>query len=338
MSAPILVTAVLLAAAGHYRTPAGERPAARRPGAESILPGGRMIAPLGKQYLTGPGPFGLAISPNGKTVVTADGGPNRYSLTVLEQGRARPIVRQIIAYGKDPVEGPAKPDEDDWKSVFMGLAFESDRRIWASEGNSGRVRLMETGEGALQRMIDLNRDGYQDSYTGDCVLDRERGLLYVVDQANFRVVTIDTRRRQILSSTRVGRLPFAIALAPDGRRAFVTNLGLFEYKPIPGADPKHARETGLPFPAFGFHPPKPATASAVKPAGDRWTCRAWVIPTCAKPTRWRFSICPSRANPAWRLSSAPGCRWATVAPAEAAPPAFSPPGATSSSPTVTTTR
>src|SRR5581483_5287186 len=29
-------------------------------------------------------------------------------------------------------------------------------------------------------------------------------------------------------------------------------IGMFEYKPLPGADPKQAVETGLPFPAFGF--------------------------------------------------------------------------------------
>src|ERR1035437_10756619 len=46
--------------AADYAAPAGVRPAARRPGAESILPGGRIVASLGQQYTTGPGPFGLA--------------------------------------------------------------------------------------------------------------------------------------------------------------------------------------------------------------------------------------------------------------------------------------
>ncbi len=65
-----LLIAVSSLPAAEYSTPAGERTAARRPGAESILPGGRLIAPLGKQYTTGPGPFGLAVSPDGKTAVT----------------------------------------------------------------------------------------------------------------------------------------------------------------------------------------------------------------------------------------------------------------------------
>ncbi|MCX6638051.1 MAG: YncE family protein, partial [Acidobacteria bacterium] len=252
----LLLIAVSSLPAAEYSTPAGERTAARRPGAESILPGGRLVAPLGKQYTTGPGPFGLAVSPDGKTAVTANGGPNRYSITVLDQSREKPALRHIIAFGKDKAAGPAKPKEDDWKSVFMGLAFENDRRLWASEGNSGRVRLMDVSNGELRRFIDLDQGGYSDSYTGDLALDRKRGLLYVVDQANFRVAIVDTRKKKIVASVRVGRLPFAIALSPDGRRVYVTNIGLFEYRPVPGADRKRARDTGLPFPAFGFPSPE----------------------------------------------------------------------------------
>ena len=78
-------------AAAQYSAPAGIRPAVRRPGAASILPGGRVIASLGRQYMTGPGPFGLALSPNGRTLVSSNGGPDRYSLTVLEKGRGRHV-------------------------------------------------------------------------------------------------------------------------------------------------------------------------------------------------------------------------------------------------------
>ena len=47
--------------AADYRPPAGVRPVIKRPGGESIIPGGRYIAPLGRQFQTGPGPWGLAI-------------------------------------------------------------------------------------------------------------------------------------------------------------------------------------------------------------------------------------------------------------------------------------
>lgn len=256
----VILPAVLLTLlAADYVPPAGTRYAIRRPGAQSILPGGRIIEPWGRQYTTGPGPFGLAVSPGGKMVVSANGGPSRYSLTILEQDDNFWRTRHLVAPVRKP--GEQVQEEDDWRSVFMGLAFADERTLYASEGNSGRVRVIDPKTGDLKRLYDLNQGGFRDSYTGDLALDRARGLLYVLDQANFRLAVIDTRKQRVLSSVRVGRLPFSLALSPDGRRAFVTNIGMFEYRVIPGADPQNPRETGLPFPAFGFPSPE-ATAGA----------------------------------------------------------------------------
>jgi YVTN family beta-propeller protein len=257
MAAPwiLLVLSALAVAttAENYTAPAGDRPALSRPGARSILPGGRIIDPLGHQHQTGPGPFGLAISPSGKLVVSADGGPRRYSITVLQRQRTRWRVHR---HESSPAGTGHDTDEDDWRSVFMGLAFDREKDLYASEGNSGRVRLLHPVSGKTRRIYSLNQGSYTDSYSGDLALDRKRGLLYVVDQANFRVAIIDVRNGHVISSTRVGRLPFAITLSPDANKFYVTNFGMFEYHPIPGADPKRVRETGLKFPAFGFPSPE----------------------------------------------------------------------------------
>ena len=236
--------------AAQYTAPAGTRPAIRRPGAATILPGGRIIAPLGSVHVTGPGAFGLAISPNGRTLVTANGGTDRYSLTVLERDKRGPWqVRHVVAPKKEA--GDAE-DKDEWRSVFMGVAFTGEHAVWISDGNSGRVRLVDLNTGSHRKVIDLNQDDFDDSYTGDLAVDTERSLLYVLDQANFRMVIVDLKKGRIASSLRLGRLPFALALAPDKRKVYITNLGMFEYKAIPGAGLKTARDTGLPFPAFGF--------------------------------------------------------------------------------------
>jgi len=254
----LLLTVPIFAA--DYSAPAGIRPALRRPGSASILPGGRVIAPLGNQYVTGPGPFGLAISASGRTLVSANSGPDRFSLTVLEQDKSGGAwsVRQLIAPKKKPVEkeGDRERDDEAWHGVFMGLAFATEHTLYASEGNSGRVRLVDLATGGAKKIYDLNRDGFEDSFTGDLAFDADRGVVYVLDQANFRMAAIDVRRQRVLSSVRLGRLPFALALSPDKRKAYVTNIGMFEYKPVPAVDRYDMRATGLPFPAFGFPSPE----------------------------------------------------------------------------------
>jgi len=96
-----------------------------------------------------------------------------------------------------------------------------------------------------RRVFDLNQAGFTDSFTGDLALDAARGILYVADQANFRIAAIDLRSHQVVGSVRVGRLPFAIALAPGQ-----TVRRQLRHVRIPRA--RGAPEAGLSFPAFGF--------------------------------------------------------------------------------------
>jgi YVTN family beta-propeller protein len=263
---PLLLLLAIPMLAADYAAPAGIRPALRRPGAASILPGGRIISPLGRQFVTGPGPFGLAISGSGKMLVSANSGPDRFSLTVLEQDRTGAwSARQLVAPRKKKSENEglhSEKGEEPWHSLFVGLAFATEHTVYASEGNSGRVRLVDLTTGAAKKIYDLNQEGFADSFTGDLAFDAGRGVVYVLDTANFRLAAIDVKKQRVLSSLRLGRLPFALALSPDKRRAYVTNIGMFDYKPVPGVDVHSLRETGLPFPAFGF--PSPESRDGVR--------------------------------------------------------------------------
>jgi YVTN family beta-propeller protein len=241
---------------------------------------------MGQVHATGPGAFGLAISPSGRTLITVNGGTDRYSVTVLERDKKGPWqVRHLIAPKR--AHEADEDDKDAWHSVFMGAAFAGEHTVWVSDGNSGRVRLIDLATGGHRKVVDLNQNGAEDSYTGDLAIDAERSLLYVLDQANFRLVIIDLKKGRIASSTRLGRLPFALALSPDKRKVYITNIGMFEYKPVPGADPKNVRETGLPFPAFGF--PSPESRDAVR----RETARGTVdVPGLGDPNvRESNSLC-----------------------------------------------
>ena len=202
-----LLLGIAILAAQNFTAPAGNRPTLRRPG-PSILPGGRLIAPLGQEYVTGPGAFGLQLSPSGRSLVTANSGPPRHSLTVMDRDRdGHWRVRQVVA---SSMGGPNQSDAGEWRGVSMGLAFSGEHSIFAAEGNSGRINLFDSNGialGAPRRAIDLNQNEFRDSYSGDLAFDPERGILYAADQANFRVAVIDARSRLVLASVRVGRLP-----------------------------------------------------------------------------------------------------------------------------------
>jgi YVTN family beta-propeller protein len=204
-----------------YSPPAGLRPPLRLE-TSAILPGGRILAPAGDQSLAGFGPFALALSPSGKTVVTANLGPGMASVTVIEHGS----VLQLPANGFGLVG-------ERWNQVSTGIAFSSERSAFVSEGNTGRVAVIDLATGELRRAFDLNRDGYADSFTAELAADPQRSLLYVADVANRRVAIMDTRTHRALASVSVRALPFLLALSPDRRALYAANVGGAD---MPGAN------------------------------------------------------------------------------------------------------
>ncbi|PWU05432.1 MAG: hypothetical protein C5B51_14310 [Terriglobia bacterium] len=140
----------------------------------------------------------------------------------------------------------------------MGVAFSSEHAVFVSEGTSGRVALIDLSSGERRRVFDLNVAGYRNSFSGDLVWDGTQNVLYVADQANFRIAVIDVRSRKVLASATAGRLPMAMTLSPDRRRLYVANAGMFRYRPLP---------IPLSFPPFGF-PSAEALTGTEAPAGQ----------------------------------------------------------------------
>ncbi len=219
----------------------------------SILPGGRVLEPAGEQILVGPGPFGLAVSGRG-SIAVANIGYERFGVTILEPDKKG--WRQRDVWARTPGSHAPEQADPDWKGVFYGIAFAGEHSIWVCEGDSGRVRMVDADSGETRKVVDLNSGGWQHSFTTDVAWDGTRKLLFVLDQANFRVAVIDARRGRVAGSAAVGRMPFSIALSPDGMTAYVANAGVFRYQPIPGVTRENALTNGLPFPAFGFPSPE----------------------------------------------------------------------------------
>jgi DNA-binding beta-propeller fold protein YncE len=230
--------------------PAGDRPVEINPNGQTILPSGRLITPLGKQVKVAPHPYGLALSPDGKTLVTVNSGTKPFSVSILtELDSQQPQVAQIPP-GLDS-------NDDDPESVFLGAAIAPDNRtLYVSEGDSGKIGVFDLV--THQRLDSLSLDGtylgatYKNSLTGAILLTPDGHYLLALDLAHFRLVIVDTQSKQVLSGIPVGRMPFGLALSPDGKRTYVSNVGMFQYSLVPEYDPKNPRKTGLEFPAFGF--------------------------------------------------------------------------------------
>ncbi len=197
-----------------FRPPAAERyVVASRAG--TILPGGRVLRPLGTQLDTGPGPNALAVSRNG-AIVTSDTGPERFGITVIEPP-SKGSWRERHIWARTPGSKAAELADPGWQSVAAGVAFDdSGKDVWVSEGQSGRIRELDPNTGNTRKTINLN------GTSGDLAADNTRHLLYAVDRANSRIAVIDLKSGRVEASVHLDRQPFALALSPDGVRGYVT--------------------------------------------------------------------------------------------------------------------
>lgn len=231
-----------------FTAPAGERPAAIDRAGATVIPNGRLIDPAGTTVEVAPHPFGLELSPDGRTVATANGGIKPFSVSLVATTGQQPDVRQIPP-GNNGDSGVIN-------AVFMGLAYSPDgKSLYVSGGNDGTILELDLQSGAKLRTIDLNVPfggrSWRDGYIGDLRLSPDGRTIYALDQANFRLVGADVATGHVTSVLRTGRYPFGLELSPDGGRAYVANVGMFEYSFVDGFDPADVTGTALPFPGFG---------------------------------------------------------------------------------------
>ena len=233
--------------------PAGEAFVKIDRNGKTVIPNGRIITPVGKTITTAPHPYGLTLSPDGNVAVTANSGTSPLSITVIQDVLSEnPRIKQIPP-------GPST-DKGVLASVFMGLAIAPDNRtVYVSGGQENKIYLFDILTGKKIDSIDCSFKSqdvdYSDGYIGDMVLSKDGKTLYAVDQIGFRMIIADTQRRKLIRSVPVGRYPFGISLSPDGKKAFVANVGMFKYDFIQKHRKKGQRIRVKPidFPPFGYN-------------------------------------------------------------------------------------
>lgn len=228
----------------YLHAPSVDTYATHNPDGRTILSNGRYLQPEGRSFPLPRNPHGLAQSRDGALLfVASDNSGN----LVSRWQTAEPVFKTI----QPPVVQGAKKR----RLTTGGADFSSDgRQLWWSAGEDGAVNIFDTETGALDGKVELNTligaHKFEDSFVVDVRFSPDGHQVYCADVANFRVVVIDANNRQVLSSTPVGRYPYALAPAND--TLWVANIGVFEYSPVPpSTDPKFDSR-GLTRPPFAF--------------------------------------------------------------------------------------
>lgn len=230
--------------------PAGNRFVTIDKSGETIIPNGRIVAPIGKSIVVAPHPYGLTLSPDGNTAITANSGTGPLSIT---------IIRNILSATPEVQQVPPGPSTDKGvlASVFMGLAVSNDNQsVYVAGGQENKIFIFDINTGEKRGSIDCSYDSddrdYSHGYIGDLTLSKDGKKLYAVDQIGFRMLIIDTETGKLEHNVPVGRYPFGICLSPDERRIYVANVGMFEYSIIDGITAENVGEKALKFPAFAY--------------------------------------------------------------------------------------
>jgi DNA-binding beta-propeller fold protein YncE len=231
----------------------------------AVLPNGREIRPAGRWIQLAPYPFALAVRPDGRQIaIPSIGFP--FALNVVDAPESASPASMRMPKGTT-----RKPEIE----VHAGLAYSPDGKLlYVATGDSGKVAVYRTAD--WSKSAEFSLDGaisgkeYKRSFAATLAASADGKTLFILDQANWRVVIFrvasgDGTHLTRIASIPTGRYPYSLALSPNGRQLYVTNTGLFEYTSIPG--PPNAQrgskdDPGLRFPPFGY-PSKAAREGAI---------------------------------------------------------------------------
>ena len=232
---------------------------------KSVIPSGRYITPAGQVTRIARAPFGLDISPDQKQalVLHNNGVLTKVDMTRTGVSTQIPAAQEIVRL--------AKAQKRFNNSTYLGVAYAADNyTVYLSGGDDGSIAVWDTR--SMRKIDSISLNGmcegkkYEDSFTSDLTLDQTKNQLLALDRANFRLVKIDLATRKLLASIPAGRIPFGIRITPDGKKALVANVGLYEYPLVPGVTPTNKDSMMLKFPVYGI-PSKEAEEGVRLPDG-----------------------------------------------------------------------
>jgi YVTN family beta-propeller protein len=244
--AGVTIAALACASAGVAVADLSSGPhAGPQPDGTAITSYGWRITPTGRQVTLGERPYGMALSPDGKTLLASNDGVGRQALMSVDPAGQK--VRQTITYNKP-------------EALFLGVAFSPDgKKAYASAGNNDKIRSYDVGaDGTLAEGAPIALDKTDHPFPAGLAVSPDGKTLVVADDLVNAVSVIDlatgAEKRVALSDRTCtigdtgdasnGRdclFPQSVVLSRDGATAYVSNWG---QKTISVVDVAARRATG----------------------------------------------------------------------------------------------
>lgn len=192
----------------------------------STTPQGWFLTPAGQQVqlvdqnsgVYADRPYGIAISPDGKTLIISNDGQSTQSLMVVN--RATGAILQTIPY-----QAP--------EALYIGVAYSPDgKHVYASAGGNNKIRvydvngqtLTETGP-ILLPLPPTPSGGTVNLYAGGLTISNDGKTLYVADNLGDAMSVVDLTNHTVETTVPVGHNPYTVVLSKDGKSAYVSNWG-----------------------------------------------------------------------------------------------------------------
>jgi acid phosphatase len=191
-------------------------PPGPQPDGTAINPHGWFLTPAGQQVHLGDKPLGMALSPDGKTLVVSNDGQGTQSLQVID--RASGKVVQTIAY--------AAPE-----ALYVGVAFSPDgSHVYASAGGNSKIRVYDVqGQQLTEKdpiLLPKQLDGKDiNLFPAGLTVSGDGKTLYVADNLASALSVVDLASQTTTATVPVGHNPYTVVLSHDGHTAYVSNWG-----------------------------------------------------------------------------------------------------------------
>ena len=176
-----------------------------------LLPNGWMLSPAGVQVEVGELPLAIAVSPDGRTVITTDDGTAVQDLSVVDVATWK-VVQKL------PVS-----------KAWVGLKFfDGGRRLLVSGGNDNRVNVYDFAGGRLRfadsLVIAPPRPAARVWVAGVDV-DEPAGLVYAAGRESRTLTTLSLASRTVVKTLELPATPYTCLVARGGPYVFVSLWG-----------------------------------------------------------------------------------------------------------------